>query len=302
MKRCFLYDIYNKLDKDKIINNSINAARWFGELHNIIKSNQATINYVPTILKIDFDYYNKNQKIKANYKLYCNDYLAYKINVDCVGFSINLLSNLHKTIFIDDKECGIFFYDDLTSLNDLIDFLNNNDMNWLIKSSLIYLGFQMIKPFKYGNELIASLVIDLYLLKNNCTMLPLMSLSKRLFENKKSLEMAIKKDYSEYINIILGVIADSCIDNCSLASEIKKMYDIAKNKINDLFAPTKRSGILSYLFSGVEYSAKSLAESLNVSTMQAGRYLDILKENNIIIDNGKRRDVLYTFPNIKKII
>lgn len=193
------------------------------------------------------------------------------------------------------------------ALSDLEKFINNYEMNILLKTALVHYQFETIHPFLDGNGRIGRMLIILMLISNGILKKPILYLSLFLKTNQieyydRLSEVRKSGNYEQWIKFFLQGINETCIDSINMIENmdilIKKDNEKVKNKneaINRVFNYLKKHPIINIVVTsnelGLSYNTTSNAVKdlieLNIlketSTKSRNRifeyveYVDILK-------------------------
>lgn len=78
-------------------------------------------------------------------------------------------------------------------MGDLIDYINNDDTNLLIKAGIVHLWFVILHPFEDGNGRIARALADMLLAQNDNSTYRFYSMSSQIQKNRKAYYEIIEK-------------------------------------------------------------------------------------------------------------
>ena len=194
-----------------------------------------------------------------------------------------------------------------TAMSDLEKFINDYDMDILLKTSLVHYQFETVHPFLDGNGRIGRMLITLMLLADGILRRPVLYLSLYLKTNRieyydRLSEVRTKGNYEQWIKFFLHGIIETCDDGIktikSINSLIKSDEEILVKKtetVLKVFDYIKEHPIISIggaatalglSYNGVSGAVKKMVEVgiLNETTTKArdrvfeySRYIDILK-------------------------
>lgn len=329
MNESLCYRIYNSLDMNRLVNKLMSATGIITRLDQSIKCNPVLLNFFSNVISEDESIINHAEKYKI---CLAKNYLNILINsTACTDFSIDFLNSIFEFIFENEVKKGKKIIRDGTlaevdyrynikyttyvypshsdindSLNEVIDFINaKNKIHPIIKSGILYISLLLIKPFQFGNDIFAKILIPFYLIHCNFISSYYSSIIEETYKKKDLLNEKLKKIYSGNYNDFMCFYLDCLIDSTSklydISYEVNNLYIATEKRIDEIFNSNKKMNILIYLFSNMEYTVKGMSECLGVSVMQASRYVDILKENGIIVSNGRQRNAKYIMPDLAAI-
>lgn len=193
------------------------------------------------------------------------------------------------------------------AMSDLEKFINEYDMDILLKTALVHYQFETIHPFLDGNGRIGRMLITLMLLDAKTLSSPILYMSLFLKSNRieyydRLNEVRVKGNYEQWIKFFLTGIIETCNDSIDtitrisvlidkdtklIATErdsVKKVYHYLKE--HPIFDIGKTATALGLSFNTVSSAVKTLSE-LSIVTEQTSKsrnrvfeytaYLTILK-------------------------
>lgn len=123
------------------------------------------------------------------------------------------------------------------AMDDLEKFINNYDMNVLLKAALAHYQFETIHPFLDGNGRIDRMLIPLMLLEDGILKRPVLYLSLYLKTNRVEYydrlnEVRAKGNYEQWIKFFLNGIIETCIDSIKTIEAINSLITSDKAKLS----------------------------------------------------------------------
>lgn len=168
-------------------------------------------------------------------------------------------------------------------INNLFDFLKDNNFSWLIKSCVFHYEFEYIHPFEDGNGRMGRLWQQLILIKEN-----------KLFEFV-SIEEIIKNNQQEYYAVLKD--CDESGDSTKFIefslSTILKAIDVIANSLNNQTCSSRLEYSKNY-FTGY-FSRADYASLNNISTATASRDLKQGVLDSILDSFGEKNQTRYKF-------
>lgn len=189
-------------------------------------------------------------------------------------------------------------------MDDLINFMNKGEIIYhpLVNAAIIHAQFESIHPFDDGNGRLGRLLIPLYLYSKNVIDAPLFYVSEAIGKDKyryyTTLQETRDGDYNEWIKYFLEKCAIQAKKHIEFLDNINKLYDKMENSINKIFNSGKNIEILKALFRYPIINSVKLAETINVSLVQAGRFLKELERQKVLFSDGKKRNTSYQFGEL----
>ena len=202
----------------------------------------------------------------------------------------------------------------IAQLNDLIQFMNINNVNCLIKACITHYYFEYIHPFYDGNGRFGRFLFSIYLARK-LDILTGLSLSYAIFLNKEKylklfLETSESKNYGELTFFIDGMLEIIIQGQKSIISMLEKKHlklEYTFNYIRDLKLCEKESNILfiliqNYIFSNSLLKDSELCKYTNLSSYKLKGYIRKLSEDGFI-ETVSRRPLIHTIGDkLKKVL
>lgn len=193
-------------------------------------------------------------------------------------------------------------------MDDLISFMNNEMIIYhpLINAAIIHAQFESIHPFEDGNGRLGRLLIPLYLYSKDVIDAPLFYISEAIGKDKyryyKTLQETRDGDYNEWIRYFLEKCVIQSKKHIEYIDKIDELYDRMETIINKNIKSSKKIEILKALFKYPIITSAKLADTINVSVVQAGRFLKELEKIKIVYTDAKKRNTSYYFGELLEII
>ena len=194
------------------------------------------------------------------------------------------------------------------AMSDLEKFINNEDeIDKLIKISLIHYQFETIHPFLDGNGRIGRLLITLYLMENKILNSPALYISYYLKKNRieyydRMTEVRRTGNYEQWVKFFLSAIIETSEDAINTINDITELH----NKNIDKMGKQNKKLLKVFLFleSNPIVDVSKVSKGLSISFNTAAKYIKILIEYNILkaVDGAERNRIFeYTeYLNILK--
>ena len=192
-------------------------------------------------------------------------------------------------------------------MSDLEKFINNYDIDILLKTALVHYQSETIHPFLDGNGRIGRILITLMLLDEKILHSPVLYLSLYLKRNRieyydRLSEVRRKGNYEQWVKFFLRGIIETCYDAMKAIENINSLIKIDEGKFNKktetvskvfnyikehpIISIGKTATALGLSYNGVSNAVKKMIEIgiLNETSSRARdrvfeytRYIDILK-------------------------
>lgn len=122
------------------------------------------------------------------------------------------------------------------AMSDLEKFINNYEMDILLKTALVHYQFETIHPFLDGNGRIGRMLITLMLLADGVIHQPVLYISFFLKANRieyydRLSEVRVKGDYEQWIKFFLRGIIETCEDSIKTTESINSLFKCDEEKL-----------------------------------------------------------------------
>ncbi len=202
----------------------------------------------------------------------------------------------------------------ISQLNDLIQFMNFNNVNCLIKACITHYYFEYIHPFYDGNGRFGRFLFSIYLARK-LDILTGLSLSYAIFLNKEKylkllLETSESKNCGEltfFIEGMLEIIIQGQENIIGMLEKKRLKLEYALNYIEELKLSTEESDILfiltqNYIFSSSPLKDSELCSYINLSPYKLKGYIKKLSENSFVETISKRPLIHTIGEKLKKVL
>lgn len=190
------------------------------------------------------------------------------------------------------------------AMSDLEKFINNYEMDALIKSALVHYQFETIHPFLDGNGRIGRMLITLMLIDAGILKSPVLYMSLFLKTNRieyydRLSEVRVKGNYEQWVKFFLQGIIATCKDSISTITQISELIKTDKDKISNDSAIK----VYEYFKEHPIADIRGISNALNMPFTTASRAVDRLKTLNIINElTSKSRGRIFEYANYISIL
>lgn len=192
------------------------------------------------------------------------------------------------------------------AMSDVETFINDYDMDILLKTALAHYQFETIHPFLDGNGRIGRMLITLMLLADGILHRPVLYLSLYLKTNRieyydRLSEVRTKGDYEQWIKFFLHGIIETC-DNGIKA--IDAMNSLIKSDREKLAKKTKTLlKVFDYIKEHPMISIGGAATALGLSYNGVSNAVEKMVEANILSEvTTKARDRVFAYSQYIDIL
>lgn len=193
-----------------------------------------------------------------------------------------------------------------TAMSDLEKFINDYDMDILLKTALIHYQFETIHPFLDGNGRIGRMLITLILLANGILHRPVLYLSLYLKTNRieyydRLSEVRTKGNYEQWIKFFLHGIIETCDDGIKTIESINSLIKTDEKKL------VKKTEAISKVFNYIKehpiITIGGAATALNLSFNGVSNAVKKMVEVNILKETTtKTRDRVFEYTSYIDIL
>ncbi len=193
-----------------------------------------------------------------------------------------------------------------TAMSDLEKFINEYDMDILLKTALIHYQFETIHPFLDGNGRIGRMLITLILLANGILHRPVLYLSLYLKTNRieyydRLSEVRTKGNYEQWIKFFLHGIIETCDDGIKTIKSINSLIKTDEKKL------VKKTEAISKVFDYIKehpiITIGGAATALNLSFNGVSNAVKKMVEVNILKETTtKARDRVFEYTSYIDIL
>lgn len=193
-----------------------------------------------------------------------------------------------------------------TAMSDLEKFINDYDMDILLKTALIHYQFETIHPFLDGNGRIGRMLITLILLANGILHRPMLYLSLYLKTNRieyydRLSEVRTKGNYEQWIKFFLHGIIETCDDGIKTIKSINSLIKTDEKKL------VKKTEAISKVFDYIKehpiITIGGAATALNLSFNGVSNAVKKMVEVNILKETTtKARDRVFEYTSYINIL
>ncbi len=200
--------------------------------------------------------------------------------------------------------------DMISAMSDLEKFINEEDeMDALIKISLIHYQFETIHPFLDGNGRIGRLLISLYLIERKLLSYETLYISYFFKRNRieyydRLTEVRTKGNYEQWVIFFLLAIDESAQDAISTIEELLKLHDTNFEMVRNTGRASKTiMKVFNYLEKSPIIDIKKTSEALRISFNAASNAVQTLVVLGILRQTENvRRNRIFAYEEYLRIL
>ena len=187
-----------------------------------------------------------------------------------------------------------------SEMNELINYINNDDTNLLIKAAIVHLWFVILHPFEDGNGRIARALTDMVLAKNDNSSYRFYSMSSQIQKNRKAYYDVLEKtqkgsmDVSTWVEWFLENLLIAVNSSDIILQKVLKRAEFWQKNINVTFNDRQKKVLYRFMddFEG-NLTTTKWAKICNCSQDTATRDIADLIDKKILKKAGTGRSTHY---------
>ncbi len=193
-------------------------------------------------------------------------------------------------------------------MDNLIKFINENNMNNLYKIALTHYQIETIHPFLDGNGRIGRLMIILLLNKYKLLDYPILYISNYFNSHKeeyakKLLEASAKGKILDWMKFFFKVINIQANKSLELFKKIYSYKNELKEIISKKYNSSKLIIIINNLFKNPFIKIEDIVDEFKISHPAASKIIHLLEKEGIIEEvTGRKKNKLYLANKIMRIL
>ena len=195
-------------------------------------------------------------------------------------------------------------------LENLINFLNQNDQEILIQSAIFHAQFEMIHPFLDGNGRTGRIAIPLFLWYKKRISSPTFYISEFFEENRDEYinglnDISQHNSWERWIKYFLKAINTQANRNAEKAIQVINLYKDMKTRITKISHSPYAINILDTMFSMPVFRKSDFVRNSKIKNTTVYRILNRLKEEKIlkmIVPSAGRSSEVLVFDELFDLI
>ena len=201
--------------------------------------------------------------------------------------------------------------DMLEAMSDLEKYIHaDENLDPLIRASLIHYQFETIHPFLDGNGRIGRLLITLFLMQTKLLSTPALYISCFLKSNRmeyydRMTEVRKSGNYEQWIGFFLRAVAETAQDAIETIDQLTALHHQSLSALADV-TPRVRANLerfLTYLEKNPIIDKKKTADALGLSYNTTAKYVDIFSRKGILSQTSKAgKAIIYAYDDYLAIL
>jgi Fic family protein len=195
-------------------------------------------------------------------------------------------------------------------LDNLINFMNRTDQEFLVQTAIMHAQFEIIHPFCDGNGRTGRILIPLFLWCKDLISSPMFYISEYFDENRDLYIENLRRitsdhDWERWILFFLDAIAIQAKRNNGKASQVLNLYKEMRFRILDLTKSPYAMKVLDSLFTAPIIKTADFIKGSGLEPKSTHRIISKLKGENILMTiqkhSGRTSEIL-VFDQLYQII
>ena len=196
-------------------------------------------------------------------------------------------------------------------LENLLAFINRNDLNPLIQTAVMHAQFEMIHPFLDGNGRMGRLLITTFLAYKKILTTPCFYMSSYLQGHRdryyETLGLISKeKKWDPWIEFFLSGVIEHCSENERLLGNMTKLYEESKEKFTSATNSSFAINILDFIFAQPVFSIPGIHRQYpNMSKQVIAQLMAKLcraEQIEKVFSGRGRHPSVYKFPSLLQLL
>lgn len=195
-------------------------------------------------------------------------------------------------------------------LEALINYIEQDSNQTLIKAAIAHVEFEALHPFKDGNGRLGRMIITLMLWSAGVISAPHFYVSGYFEERKDAYIDAMKAvsekaAWTEWCVFFLEAMEQQAIRNLKIAEDIFSLYEDMKLVFEDKLGTRWHLRALDFVFTYPYFRNNHFTGSSGIPESTATRFTKKLLDNNLLItleEASGRRPALYAFEPLVKLV
>lgn len=191
-------------------------------------------------------------------------------------------------------------------MSDLEKFINESEMDILLKTALVHYQFETIHPFLDGNGRIGRMLITLVLLSDGILESPVLYLSLFLKSNRveyydRLSEVRKNGNYEQWIKFFLRGVEETCKDATNTILAMNSLIKKDEEKLQ--LKTSSQRKIFQYLQEHPIIDIKSTSKNLNLSFNTVSNMVQKMKELGMLKETtNKSRDRIFEYSEYVNLL
>ena len=181
------------------------------------------------------------------------------------------------------------------------DYLDSDDIDFLLQTAVVHAQFELIHPFEDGNGRIGRILIPLFLFQKKALSQPMFYLSEYLESHRAEYyarlnAISANGDWNGWVVYFLRAIAEQSALNSERVQKIMALYEEMKKQIHQVTHSQYVNHVLDAVFSNPIFRTTDLVRQTGIHKPTAMNLIQKLKQQDILQElqsgSGRRPAIL----------
>lgn len=213
--------------------------------------------------------------------------------------------SIEKAAYVPPEPLGLKLH-----LDNLIDFMNLSDQEFLVQAAIMHAQFEIIHPFCDGNGRTGRILIPLFLWRKGLISAPMFYISEFFDENRDQYvdnlrQITNDNNWERWILFFLQAVHIQAKRNNEKAIQVLQLYKEMRDRIVDLTKSPYALKVLDSLFTAPIMKTADFIKSAELEPKSAHRIISKLKNEKILTTiqrhSGRTSEIL-VFDQLYQII
>jgi len=212
---------------------------------------------------------------------------------------------IEEATYVPPSPLNVPFY-----LQNLFAYLETDEDETLIQTSILHAQFEIIHPFMDGNGRVGRILIPLYLWVRKRLPSPMFYISEYLEKNREEythrlLMISQNDDWENWVLFFLTAIEKQAGNNSQKALQLLSLYNELKEKILKNSRSANAIKGLDVIFMTPLFTSSQFIKNTKMNLQTANRVLTFFKKENILETYRKpsgRAPEVFVFPRLYEMV
>ncbi len=195
-------------------------------------------------------------------------------------------------------------------LSNLLNFIENDDGQILIKTAISHLEFEALHPFKDGNGRVGRMIITLMLWNAKVISAPHFYISGYLEERKDEYihlmrEVSKSGNWTDWCEFFLNAVEAQAIQNLQVATDISKLYEEMKSVFSEVLSSKYSINALDFIFANPVFRNSKFKSNSGIPASSATKFTPLLANAgllDVIVPASGSRPAMYRFEPMLRLV
>lgn len=198
----------------------------------------------------------------------------------------------------------------LDGMGRLMEFIESDEYDILIKAALMHLEFEALHPFKDGNGRIGRMLITLLLWKGGAISQPHFYMSGYLEHRRdeyvdRMREVSRVGTWNDWVVFFLNALEAQAQGNLKKAEQISSLYEEMKDRFREVLASQWSTSVLDFLFTRPVFRNNVFTAKSGIPAPTAFRFVRALVDRDLlrtVVPSAGRRPAMYSFEPLLALV